>query len=705
MASFNKSEEGSDISSVSNHSYIPQRIDTDKVTEEARQAAASISPNPCSELTLPQVLNPTGLLAQRCNTWNKLVRVLINYFREVVTVLDDTVRLQDRAARAIDIPFFDSANVKAPSPVPTPGNFRRDYNSSFKDNEDKMFLDYGNESIADVPITLLNLHRDTARIAANGANLVRNELLPSLDTLRKDLLRHSGDFQNLSPRFKNADVVPREQQASTSLAQNYAAAIDSCLAGKTPHADPFVLKVQLQEQLHRQAAAENSLLDAYRHAETLSQEVETATAMKIQDILKEFANVLGGIGDVYVQTAASIVEGFGSKHPLFELNSFFARENKYFFNAEVPERVAGAAVYRHQYTNLARAVRQGELERRTKYLKSFTRSEYVLTPQSLIEYRNGQPVLTIDLVGASLDTDHKHAAGDRFVLQARQTDTGKVQSWIFRSDNADGWIEDIKKVLAHKTPKERAEALFGSLESAPAVSPATAGLATAAASGVALSTTAVKSMKVSDDNGTRASTPRRPINYKRDDNAGPSSLTASAGAAAGGAHNAGLDVEEKPRRPSAYRKEPNALDDRPLVGAAVGDHEASAIHTTDDEDDTDGSVFSYDLTHKATTYAGEDYRPETLSVAAERRMTQTSHRLEEGDGIGVARTADEANEPPETVLRRRKSSISATSRKGSRRATASYGDEIKPLTAQLTSDQPEGLFFSEGLPATTSGKE
>lgn len=694
----------SDISSVSGQ-YTPKRVDTEKVTEEARKAAAAISPNPCNPLTLPQVLNPTILLSQRTNTWGKLLKVLINYFRETAGVLDETAKLQDRAARAIDIPFLEAANAKAPPPVPMPGNFRRDYPSNFKDSEDKMFLDYGNESIADLPITLLNFHRETARSSLGGAQLIRAELIPALETLRKDLLRYSAEFANMAPRFKNADVVPREQQTTAALLQSYGASIDSCLNGETPRVDPFVLKVQLEEQLHRQAAAENSLLDAYRHAESLAQDVETSTTTVLQDVLKEFANIVGGLGDIYVQSAASIVDGFGSKHPLFELNSFFARENKYFFNAEVPERLATAASYRHQLSNLARPVRQGELERRTKYLKSFTRSEYTLTPQSLIEFRNNQPVLTIDLAGATFDKDHKHASGDRFVLQARQADTGKMQTWVFRSDNAAEWAEDVQRILAHKTPKERATALFGSAEATQEESVNESSVKGDTVSAVAMSTAAVKSVNVdnksdkdvSDVSGT---TPRRPSNYKRDETGAVAALTTSTGAVAGGAHNAAMDVPTTTPQPAAYRKDLNVLDDkpqtRPLVGAAAGDHGASAIHDSDDQT----SVFSYDLTHKATTYEGEDYKPQTLSVAAERRLTQTSHKLEEGDGIGVARTADEADVPEEIVLRRRKSSVSAGSRKNSRRATASYGDDdLKPLSAP----EKQELFFSEDLPATTSG--
>ena len=128
----------------------------------------------------------------------------------------------------------------------------------------------------------------------------------------------------------------------------------------------------------------------------------------------------------------------------------------------------------------------------------------------------------------------------------------------------------------------------------------------------------------------------------------------------------------------------------------------------------DNDVWEYDEQHPEgfNTLQGDDLKPPEcdLPPQVERRLTNTAHKYERPE-LNVSRTGNELGEPDEQVFQRRRSSVGAPKRRSSRKATGSYGDEndLKPLsgmTSQEKSDalQSNALFFSEGIPNTTSGK-
>lgn len=124
--------------------------------------------------------------------------------------------------------------------------------------------------------------------------------------------------------------------------------------------------------------------------------------------------------------------------------------------------------------------------------------------------------------------------------------------------------------------------------------------------------------------------------------------------------------------------------------------------------DDNSSVFSYDLSHDASTYTNDsEFKPVGSDIPphVERRLTDTHHKDERPDmssaGIGAARTEHETELEPHQHIERRRSSVSVK-RRSSRKATGSFGgdEELGGLTSGP--GQP-GLFFDQGLPTTTSG--
>lgn len=145
----------------------------------------------------------------------------------------------------------------------------------------------------------------------------------------------------------------------------------------------------------------------------------------------------------------------------------------------------------------------------------------------------------------------------------------------------------------------------------------------------------------------------------------------------------------------------------------------------DSSNQESSSVFSYDLRQKtnSTLPSDADFTPvdANIPVDTERRLTQTHHKDDVAaaisSGPGVARTTEDDNSiPPEqAVAKRRDSVLAATAggadgltsgpgseprRKPSRKPTGSYG--VAPMTEDTGASESSGLFFSGGLPDTTS---
>lgn len=128
-------------------------------------------------------------------------------------------------------------------------------------------------------------------------------------------------------------------------------------------------------------------------------------------------------------------------------------------------------------------------------------------------------------------------------------------------------------------------------------------------------------------------------------------------------------------------------------------------------------TWEYDSTHPKgldTLKGDENFKPpqSDIPVEQERRFSSTKHKYERPE-IRATVTPEDVGKNNETILQRRRSSVTSPQRRASRKATGSFGGEggPKPLTAMsqeektaiLESSENVPLYFSEELPRTTSG--
>ena len=160
----------------------------------------------------------------------------------------------------------------------------------------------------------------------------------------------------------------------------------------------------------------------------------------------------------------------------------FVDKNEHFIDPRLPIRKAERIHYPGKDATAAAEVRSGMLERKSKYLKSYTPGwyaphasmlysfpltiiRYVLSPTHLHEFKsadsikNQSPVMSLYLPEQKLGSHSNiDSSSHKFMLKGRQTGgMHRGHGWVFRAESRDtmlAWYEDIKN-LTEKTGEER----------------------------------------------------------------------------------------------------------------------------------------------------------------------------------------------------------------------------------------------------------
>ncbi|EAQ92222.1 hypothetical protein CHGG_00457 [Chaetomium globosum CBS 148.51] len=289
---------------------------------------------------VPTAANPTEALANRFQAWRKTLKDLIIYFREIQT------HYEHRAKSLIKL-----ANVLNNTATP-PG-----------------FLSSGG---LDDALQILRGYNKQAIAEANKAREIEEDVILALTGLRSDLHQKIKEIKNLSGDFKNS--VDKEMdstrkavnQLQEALGQNE---LDPALTiGKQ---DPYILRLAVDRQLERQIDEENYLHQAYLNLENSGNELESIVVGEIQKAYNAYAGILKRESDAAYHTIEELRAGPVSMAKDTEWTSFIQRDDR-FVNPELPMRLAGSIHYPGRDHYACQEIRAGLLERKSKYLKSYT---------------------------------------------------------------------------------------------------------------------------------------------------------------------------------------------------------------------------------------------------------------------------------------------------------------------------------------------
>ncbi|AOA60582.1 Phosphoinositide PI4,5P(2) binding protein [Komagataella phaffii CBS 7435] len=425
---------------------------------------------------IPTTANPTEILASRFNSWRNVIRALLVYLKDVVSVHEEVVRQQVRLQQSLSFPFTTQGlNGDLYQPITTgKSNSAGSDGAGPADNFaaiQNFFLPLGNGSIYDLPSILLQFHSSYAVNAQKTIRELNSTVIPRLEELRRDLLVKIKEIRGLQSDFKNnvnKEVLTTKQELTA-----YQSSIE--LVSKHPNNvqpknDPYLLRTQLDRQIKRQIQEENFLHEAYLNLQSSAKELEKVIFLEVQSALTVYAKLLGKqaqtIFDVLI---TKLDNGFLTKEPSFEWDSYISREPN-FIDPNLPMRHYRDLVYPHNNSPLSFEIRSGYLERRSKFLKSYSKGWYVLTATFLHEFktpdrkRDPIPVMSLPLNDCQI-TEHSKMdtvnpdSWHKFVLHAKQNGIiNRGHNWVFRAEGYQEmmkWYNDMKQLIALPTPQAR----------------------------------------------------------------------------------------------------------------------------------------------------------------------------------------------------------------------------------------------------------
>jgi hypothetical protein len=219
---------------------------------------------------------------------------------------------------------------------------------------------------------ILREYHKQSILEANKAKLVEEDVIQALTGLRSDLQQKIKEIKNLSGDFKNS--VDKEMDATRKAVQTLGDALgqsDIDPSQQTGRQDPYILKLAVDRQLERQIDEENYLHQAYLNLEASGRELEAIVVGEIQKAYHAYTGILKREADEAYNTIENLRTGPIAMPKDHEWNSFIEGD-EHFVDPRVPIRQPQNIQYPGRDHELAMEVRAGLLERKSKYLKSYT---------------------------------------------------------------------------------------------------------------------------------------------------------------------------------------------------------------------------------------------------------------------------------------------------------------------------------------------
>ena len=198
--------------------------------------------------------------------------------------------------------------------------------------------------------------------------------------------------------------------------------------------------------------------------ESSGRELESIVVGEIQKAYNALASILKREGDDAHNTVELLRSGPIAMPKEAEWSQF-VQHDPHFVYPNVPLRRVENIDFPGKHHLAAQEVRAGMLERKSKYLKSYTPGWYILSATHLHEFKSADkiysqpPVMSLYLGDQKLGS-HSQAGSSshKFMLKGKQSGSvHKGHNWVFRAETYDtmmAWFEDIRN-LTEKTGEQR----------------------------------------------------------------------------------------------------------------------------------------------------------------------------------------------------------------------------------------------------------
>ncbi|KAH6606250.1 ph domain, partial [Trichoderma cornu-damae] len=375
--------------------------------------------------------SPTDVLAARFQTWRKILKDLIAYYREIQAHYEQRSKSLAKLSGVAN-------NISNPT----------------------SFLQTAG---IDDALQIIRNYNKMALQEATKAREIEEDVILALTGLRSDLQQKIKEIKHLAGDFKNS--VDKEMDATGKAVKALSEVLgknEMDTSTTTGKQDPYLLRLAVDRQIERQLDEENYLHQAYLNLEGSGRELESIIVGEIQKAYNAYAGILKREADNAYAVVGELRDGPISMPKDQEWEHFVSHDNRV-VNPTMPLRSAEQIHYPGQDHLSAQEIRAGLLERKSKYLKSYTAGWYVLSTTHLHEFKSADkaqaPIMSLYLPEQKLGSRSSEGGPlNKFLLKGRQTGAmHRGHTWVFRAESHDtmmAWYDDIR-ALTETSPEER----------------------------------------------------------------------------------------------------------------------------------------------------------------------------------------------------------------------------------------------------------
>lgn len=279
-----------------------------------------------------------------------MIKEFINYFKALASIEEAKSRNIAKLTNLINTPFRDAG-------------------------ADEFFLESG--GIQDIAVILKERAKSQVTACSDNSRAILTRIIPPLEKLRSDLHLKIKEIKGLSGDFKNS--VPKELEHTRRALQTLSDALTGSYGRRSeiaPKNDPHLVRMVFEKQLRHQLQEENFLHQAHRNIESSGRALEGLVVKIIRDAFRQYQDILKlevNTTTEFAQNSLQTAVDFPAEK---EWDAFIA-EAKDMVHPSVPMRTFKDIDYPGM--NRVTLIRSGRLERKSKYLKSYSSAFYILT--------------------------------------------------------------------------------------------------------------------------------------------------------------------------------------------------------------------------------------------------------------------------------------------------------------------------------------
>jgi hypothetical protein len=279
-----------------------------------------------------------------------VIKEFINYFKSVSSIEDARSRNLAKLNNSLSVPFRENG-------------------------ANEFLIEAG--GVQDIGHALKVRAKNMVVLTSDFSKKILTNIVPPLEKLRSDLHLKIKEIKGLSGDFKNS--VAKEQDLTRRQLQALSESIttSSERPGEiSPKHDPHLAKMAFERQLRHHLQEENFLHQAHRNIESSGRALEGLVVKILREAFTHYQEMLSVEANATAEFAATMGR-VGSELPVDKEWDSFIADAKDLVDPNISVRTFKDIDYpgAHQVT----LIRQGRLERKSKYLKSYSSAFYILT--------------------------------------------------------------------------------------------------------------------------------------------------------------------------------------------------------------------------------------------------------------------------------------------------------------------------------------